>query len=99
MYDALVRRNLDFPIIFIFSAILRLFRDLSKLLQVIDKGTLDHPAKPQVISKSQATFVHESGQRRETASTIPTCNPCTKGIGSPGVLHNRTPSCHPFSWV
>ena len=32
-------------------------------------------------------------------STVPTFNSCTKCVGSPGILHNRTPDWHPVSWV
>ena len=31
------------------------------------------------------------------AYTEPTFNSCTKYVGSPGIIHNRMPDCHPFS--
>ena len=31
--------------------------------------------------------------------TVPTCNYCTKYVGSQGILHDRTPDCHPVSWT
>ena len=32
-------------------------------------------------------------------STVPASNPCTKFVGSPGMIHDRTPDCHPVSWA
>ena len=31
--------------------------------------------------------------------TVPTFNSCTKFAGSPGIIHDRTPGCHPVSLV
>ena len=30
---------------------------------------------------------------------VPTFNSCTKCVGSPGILHDRTPDWHPSSWT
>ena len=31
--------------------------------------------------------------------TVPIFNSCTKWVDSPGIIHDRTPDCHPDSWV
>ena len=31
--------------------------------------------------------------------TMQTFNSCTKCVGSPGIIHDRTPDCHPISWA
>ena len=31
--------------------------------------------------------------------TVPTFNSCTKFAGSPGIIHDHMPDCHPLSWV
>ena len=31
--------------------------------------------------------------------TVPTFNSCTKCVGSPGIIHDRTPDYHPVSWA
>ena len=33
------------------------------------------------------------------SSTVPTFNSCTKCVGSPGIIHNRTSDWHPVSWT
>ena len=33
------------------------------------------------------------------ACTVPTFNSCTKCKGSSGIIHDRTPDCHRFSWT
>ena len=35
----------------------------------------------------------------QTDPTVPTFNPCTKCVGSPGIINGRTPHCHPVSWA
>ena len=30
---------------------------------------------------------------------LPTSNNCTECLGSPGIIHDRTPDCHPVSWA
>ena len=30
-------------------------------------------------------------------TTVLTLNSCTKGVGSLGIIHDRTPDCHPVS--
>ena len=30
--------------------------------------------------------------------TVPTFGSCTKCLGGPGIIYNRTPDCHPVSW-
>ena len=30
---------------------------------------------------------------------VPAHTFCTKHVGSPGILHDRTPDCHPVSWA
>ena len=32
---------------------------------------------------------------RDVLGTVPTSNSCTKCMGSPGMIHDRTPDCHP----
>ena len=29
------------------------------------------------------------------AGAVPICNSCTKCLGSPGIVYDRTPDCHP----
>ena len=29
--------------------------------------------------------------------TVPTFNSCTKYVGSPAIVHERTPDCHPVA--
>ena len=31
--------------------------------------------------------------------TVQAFNSCTKYMGSPGIIHNRMPDCHPVSWT
>ena len=31
--------------------------------------------------------------------TVPTFNSCTKCVGNPGILHDRTPNWHPDPWT
>ena len=30
--------------------------------------------------------------------TVPTFNSCSKCLGNPGIIHDRTPDCHRVSW-
>ena len=36
---------------------------------------------------------------RRTRGTLLTFNSCTKSVGSPCIIHDRTPKCHPFFWA
>ena len=34
-----------------------------------------------------------------TVFTVPTYDSCTKCVGSPGIIHDHTPVCHPVFWA
>ena len=33
------------------------------------------------------------------STTVPACDSCTKCVGNPGIMHDRTQDCHPVSWA
>ena len=38
-------------------------------------------------------------KRFDETATVPTFISSTKCVGSPGLIHDRTPGCHPVPWV
>ena len=52
---------------------------------------------PEVAHKNTCgACVHMHQGKMDT--TVPIFNSCTKCLGSPGIIHNRTPDCHSISW-
>ena len=37
--------------------------------------------------------------QRFQGNTVPICNSCTKRLGSPGEIHDRTTDCHQVHWT
>ena len=42
---------------------------------------------------------HRKSKYLEWLHTVPTFNSRTKCVGSPGIMHDQTLDCHPFSWA
>ena len=51
------------------------------------------------IHNMRCSHLWEVHIRRRSNCTVPTFNSCFKGVGSPGIIHDRTPDCHTVSWV
>ena len=44
-------------------------------------------------------FKGYSNSSHQLINTVPIFYSCTKCVGSPGIMHDRMPDCHPASWA
>ena len=65
----------------------------------ISPGFSQEDILPYTIFTTRITNNTTTEQYVDWRCTVPTFNSCTKCLGCPGIIHDRTLGCHPVSWA